>query len=114
MGYRDGDGRLRLVGRATATIDDGRGIVEPLRVECALAYLPGIARSAIAGCDGARILVVEPVAGQAVDERAIRAALAFVDLDRIVIAPVPVDPRHEAKVDYAGLQRLAGRYARAS
>jgi hypothetical protein len=68
----------------------GRGVVEPLRVECALAYLPGIARSAI------------------------RAALPFVELDRVVVAPVPVDPRHEAKVDYAKLQRLVGRYARAS
>jgi len=114
LGYRDEAGRLWLVGRATATIDDGRGIVEPLRVECALAYLSGVARSAIAGCDGSRILVAEPVAGQTVDERAIRAALAFVELDRVVIAPVPVDPRHEAKVDYAQLQRLAGRYARAS
>jgi acyl-CoA synthetase (AMP-forming)/AMP-acid ligase II len=114
LGYRDDLGRLWLVGRATATIDDGRGVVEPLRVECALAYLPGIARSAIAGCEGARVLVAEFSAGCAVDERAIRAALGFVELDRVVVAPVPVDPRHEAKVDYAGLQRLVGRYARAS
>jgi acyl-CoA synthetase (AMP-forming)/AMP-acid ligase II len=114
LGYRDDRGRLWLVGRATGTIDDGRGIVEPLRVECALSYLAGVARSAIAGCDGARVLVVEPAAGRAVDERAIRATLPFLELDRIVVAPVPVDPRHEAKVDYAGLRRLVGRYARAS
>jgi acyl-CoA synthetase (AMP-forming)/AMP-acid ligase II len=113
-GYRDAGGRLWLVGRAAGTIDDARGTLDPLRVECALSYLPGIARSAVAGADGLRVLVVEPLAGHALDERAIRAAVSFAHIDRVIAAPVPVDPRHDAKVDYAALERLVRRYARAA
>ncbi|HEY6237065.1 MAG TPA: hypothetical protein VIW69_18325, partial [Candidatus Elarobacter sp.] len=114
LGYRDERGRLWLVGRAAGTIDDARGRLEPLRVECALSYLPGIARSAVAGVHGLRVLVVEPLPGHALDERAIRDALGFAHIDRIVAMPVPVDPRHDAKVDYAALERLARRFARAA
>ncbi len=114
LGYLDERGRLWLVGRAAGTIDDARGTLHPLRVECALAYLPGIARSALAAADGARVLVVEPLPNARVDERAIRAAVAFAQIDRIIVAPVPVDPRHNAKVDYAALHRLVRRYARAA
>jgi len=114
LGYRDSRGRLWLTGRAAGRIDDAHGTLDPLRVECALSYLPGIARGAIAGVDGLRVLVVEPLAGHAVDERAIRDALAFARIDRVVVAPVPVDPRHDAKVDYAALERLVRRYARAA
>ncbi len=113
-GYRDACGRLWLVGRAAGTIDDARGVLDPLRVECALSYLPGIARSAVAGADGLRVLVVEPVAGHALDELTILAAVSFAHIDRVIAAPVPVDPRHEAKVDYAALERLVRRYARAA
>jgi acyl-CoA synthetase (AMP-forming)/AMP-acid ligase II len=114
LGYFDARGRLWLVGRAAGTIDDARGTLEPLRVECALSYLPGIARSAVTGVDGLRVLVVEPLPGCVPDERAIRAALAFAHIDRIVAAPVPVDPRHDAKVDYAALERLVRRFSRAA
>jgi olefin beta-lactone synthetase len=114
LGYRDEAGRLWLVGRAAAAIDDARGTIEPLRVECALAYRPEIARCAIAAVDGARILLVEPKPNARIDERAIRAAVAFAEIDRVVTGPVPVDRRHNAKVDYAALQRIVRRYARAA
>ncbi|HEY0383875.1 MAG TPA: AMP-binding protein [Candidatus Elarobacter sp.] len=114
LGYRDARGRIWLVGRAVGSIDNTRGTLEPLRVECALSYLPGIARSAVAGVDGLRVLVVEPLPGCALDERAVREALAFAHIDRIMAAPVPVDPRHDAKVDYAALERLVRRFPRAA
>ena len=114
LGYRDARGRLWLTGRAASRIDDAGGTLEPLRVECALSYVPGIARGAVGGMDGLRVLVVEPLAGHALDERAIRDALAFARIDRIVIAPVPVDARHDAKVDYPALARMIQRYARAA
>jgi acyl-coenzyme A synthetase/AMP-(fatty) acid ligase len=114
LGYRDAGGRLWLVGRAAAAIGDARGTVEPLRVECALSYLHGIVRAALTATDGARILVVEPAAGVRVDESAVRAALAFTPIDALIVARVPVDPRHNAKVDYAALRRLVRRHARAA
>ena len=51
---------------------------------------------------------------RALDERAVREAIAFAQIDRIVIARVPVDARHNAKVDYEALQRLVRRNARAA
>jgi acyl-CoA synthetase (AMP-forming)/AMP-acid ligase II len=114
LGSFDERGRLWLAGRANGAIDDARGTIEPLRVECALAYLPGIVRSALAAADGARVLVIEPLASARIDERAVRAAVAFAQIDRVIIAPVPVDPRHNAKVDYPALHRLVRRHARAA
>jgi acyl-CoA synthetase (AMP-forming)/AMP-acid ligase II len=114
LGYFDERGRLWLAGRASAALDDARGTMEPLRVECALAYLPEIARTALAAADGARVLVIEPLAGAHVDEQAVRAAVAFAHIDRVIVAPVPVDPRHNAKVDYAALNHLVRRYTRAA
>jgi olefin beta-lactone synthetase len=114
LGYRDVCGRLWLVGRAAGTIDDARGRLEPLRVECALAYRPEIARCAVAAVDGARILLVEPHPNATLDAAAIRAAVAFAEIDRVVTGTVPVDRRHNAKVDYAALQRIVRRYARAA
>lgn len=114
LGYRDERGRLWLVGRASARIEDARGVIDPLRVECALAYLPEVARSAIATFDGARVLVVEPANGRRIGEAAIRAAIGFVTIDRIVFGTVPVDRRHQAKVDYAALARMLRRRARAA
>jgi acyl-CoA synthetase (AMP-forming)/AMP-acid ligase II len=114
LGYRDAHGRLWLTGRVASVVEDARGRVEPLRVECALSFLPEIARSALAGDDGARVLVVEPAPNARIGERTIRAALAFAEIDRIIVAPVPVDPRHNAKVDYAALARLVRRCARAA
>ena len=114
LGYYDARDRLWLTGRAAGRIDDVHGTLEPLRVECALSYLPGIARGALAGIDGLRVLVVEMQSGRALDEGTIRGALAFARIDRVVFAPVPVDPRHDAKVDYAALDRVVRRYARAA
>ena len=114
LGYRGEDGRLWLVGRAAAAIDDARGTVEPLRVECALAYRPEIARAALAAVDGVRILLVEPQPNANIHEPAIRAAVSFAAIDRVVVGPVPVDPRHNAKVDYAALQRIVRRHAHAA
>jgi acyl-CoA synthetase (AMP-forming)/AMP-acid ligase II len=114
LGYRDESGRLWLVGRAAAVIDDARGTIEPLRVECALAYRPEIERCAVAAVEGVRILLVEPHPNARIDEGAIRAAVAFAEIDRVVTGPVPVDRRHNAKVDYAALQRIVRRYVRAA
>jgi olefin beta-lactone synthetase len=114
LGYFDERGRLWLAGRANGAVDDARGTLEPLRVECALSYVPGIARSALAASERGRVLVVEPLSGARVDEDAVRAAVGFAHVDRIVVAGVPVDPRHNAKVDYTALHRLVRRRARAA
>jgi len=109
-GYIDGDGRLWLLGRCGAKAVTGGDTLYPFAVEAAASDVPGLRRSAFACRRGRRILVVE-VEG---DARAIREALlrrlSWARLDDIVIARrVPVDARHNAKVDYQALHRLLAR-----
>ena len=59
MGYLDDRGRLWLLGRASAVIDDARGIVYPFAVECVAREVLGVRRSAMIAREGRRVLVVE-------------------------------------------------------
>ncbi|MEM8638871.1 MAG: AMP-binding protein [Cyanobacteria bacterium P01_G01_bin.54] len=58
-GYLDGQGQLWLLGRTTAIIQDDRGALYPLAVECIANELPGVARSALVQWQGQRVLLVE-------------------------------------------------------
>ena len=58
-GYLDAGGRLWLLGRCSARIDDGRGRVYPFAVECALDGIAGVKRTAFLAHGGRRLLVAE-------------------------------------------------------
>jgi acyl-CoA synthetase (AMP-forming)/AMP-acid ligase II len=106
-GYLDGTGRLWLLGRCAAVVRDAHGTLYPFAVECAAHQLPGVRRSALLSRDGERILAVEAQPGAAIDAGSIRAELAWAQLDRVVLVKeIPVDKRHNAKVDYTALDRL--------
>ena len=106
-GYFDERGCLWLVGRISAAIEDNFGLVFPFQIEYAVSAIPGIRRSALVQHRGQRLLVIEaPDTGSralsAVAERARRFRV-----DRVVACRrIPVDKRHNAKVDYDRLQRL--------
>ena len=105
LGRLDASGRLWLMGRASAAIEDHRGTIYPFAVECAAQQVPGVRRSALAGVDGRRILVVEAASRQTID--GLRSRLAWAKLDEIHRLPsIPTDKRHNAKVDYVALRRL--------
>lgn len=108
-GWLDADGRLWLLGRVAARIEDAHGTLHPFSVECAATRFPWVARSALLAAEGRRILAVELVPGTR-EEPALaelRVALAFARLDRIVrLGRIPVDRRHNAKVDYVTLARV--------
>lgn len=109
-GYLDADGRLWLLGRCSARIDDARGRLYPLGPEAAAQARPGIRRAAVAALDGQRLLVVEPADGATVDAGALRGALGPAGIDAVrVVEALPVDRRHNAKIDYPALQRLLER-----
>ena len=99
VGALDADGRLRLLGRATATITDARGTAYPFAAECALRLRWPALRAALVAHAGERVLVVER--DGAPDDAALRACLAFMPIDAVV--------RHNSKVDYPRLARLLGR-----
>lgn len=111
-GYLDTAGRLWLLGRAGAVIRDERGTIHPFAAECAASQLPWVERSALAAWNGERLLAVqlEPRApGDAA--RRVKDTLSWAQLDRVVRVPrIPVDRRHNAKVDYPALERELERH----
>ena len=109
LGWLDPTGRLWLVGRASACIEDERGEIYPFAVECAARQIAGVRRAAIAGVDGRRILVVQADSANVVD--ALRSRLAWAKLDEIrLVGAIPMDKRHNAKVDYVALRRMISKW----
>jgi acyl-CoA synthetase (AMP-forming)/AMP-acid ligase II len=107
LGSLEKDGRLWLLGRCAARIEDERGVLYPFAVECAASDAPGVARCALAAVDGQRTLFVEPEQGEPPDSAALQERLAWAQLDEIAFIPkIPVDRRHNAKVDYGALERI--------
>lgn len=102
-GYLDGQGRLWLLGRCQARIQDKMGELYPFAVECAASQVAGVKMSAMLAHRGRRLLMVE---GQ-VDEIVLADALSWAHLDVIQrVEKIPVDARHNAKVDYTRLATL--------
>jgi acyl-CoA synthetase (AMP-forming)/AMP-acid ligase II len=105
-GYVDANGRLWLLGRCAAKIEDTRGTLYPFAVECAASHHPNVKRAALLQHCGRRLLLVElhkPQAGL----NGLQKTLAWAALDEIrVIKKIPVDKRHNAKVDYPALAQL--------
>ncbi len=111
-GYLDASGRLWLLGRAGAVIQDERGTIYPFAAECAASQLDWIERSALASLNGERLLAVQLGPRAPADaERRVLATLPWVHLDRVVRVPrIPVDRRHNAKVDYSSLEKELKRH----
>lgn len=107
-GYLDSEGRLWLLGRCAARLEDGRGILYPFAVECALSFHPQVRRSALVAHQGRRILAVELYdGGRNFSPASITAALPWANLDEVrQFNRLPVDKRHNAKIDYPALQKF--------
>ena len=110
-GYLDRSGRLWLLGRCAARLDDDAGSLYPFAVECAAMEWPWVARAALAGHAGRRLLAVELDARAPMDATgALREALEWASLSDIVpVERIPLDARHNAKVDYTKLRAVIDR-----
>jgi acyl-CoA synthetase (AMP-forming)/AMP-acid ligase II len=108
-GYRDTEGRLWLLGRCAACVRDARGILYPFAVECVAMSFESIRRAAFVLLDGKRVLVVEgEIAEAELDE--LRAKVTWASIDEVRrLRRIPVDARHNAKVNYPELRRIVGR-----
>jgi acyl-CoA synthetase (AMP-forming)/AMP-acid ligase II len=107
VGYLDDRGRLWLLGRADAVIDDSRGTLHPFAVECAARDVLGVRRVAAIAHEGKRLLILEGPAAPSPDaNRAVLDALAWARLDEVMRwRTLPMDRRHNSKVDYPELRR---------
>ena len=104
-GYLDDHGRLWLLGRCAARVEDAHGILYPYAVECIAHHQPGVHRAAIISHRGRRILVIQPDVSRAdLELFSLRQRLAWAHVDEIQVHKhLPVDGRHNAKIDYPAL-----------
>lgn len=104
-GRLDGDGRLWLLGRCAARIEDEDGVLYPYALEAALSMYPSIARSAFLLHQGQRLLVIELRDGRALDVDTILRRFDWAGIDAVItLKSIPVDARHNAKVNYSALR----------
>jgi olefin beta-lactone synthetase len=106
-GLLDAQGRLWLAGRCAARVTHANRSLYPAEVEVPLRTIPSLRRSALLEVNGSALLVLE--AASAAVEAAARAQLALLglaDLPIRLIARLPLDKRHNAKIDYTALRRL--------
>ena len=110
LGSFDSRGRLWLLGRCNAKIKDQRGVVYPFTVECAVRHDPCIECAAFVAFRGQRVLVVQPRNPHLLDTAKYRAELPWAGIDRLLaVKQIPVDKRHNAKIDYTELELLLER-----
>jgi long-subunit acyl-CoA synthetase (AMP-forming) len=106
-GYLDEHGRLWLTGRVRTAIRDALGALEPLRLECALSFEEGVVRSALASSRAERVLFVQPQRGCRIDGESFKARYAWAHIDAVrCLSRLPVDRRHNAKLDYEALRKM--------
>jgi len=110
LGSLDSQGRLWLLGRCSAKIQDQRGVVYPFTVECAVRHDPRVECAALVAFRGQRVLVLQPKKAQRVDSTTYKAQLPWAGIDRLIaVEHIPLDKRHNAKIDYAELESLLQR-----
>jgi acyl-CoA synthetase (AMP-forming)/AMP-acid ligase II len=107
-GAFDPEGRFWIAGRVHSTIRRRGAFLHPQLVEqAAHGEDSRIRRLAAVGLDGNAVLVIETDAGEEL-EADVKARLAAAGLvvDEIVLTrrPLPVDPRHNSKIDYGRLR----------
>jgi acyl-coenzyme A synthetase/AMP-(fatty) acid ligase len=107
-GYRDGAGRLWLLGRASHAIETADGVLFPVTLERAAGAVPGVRRAVLIAIAQQPWVVVVPDGTRS--ESDICAEVAIIcapwKIRHVVVqSTVPVDSRHNTKVDLDALRR---------
>ncbi len=111
-GYFDKEGRFWLTGRVHSTMECNGRILHAQLVEAQVAALaPGAIRVAALEHAGRLVIVVqgEPVAWL---EQQVRAAGVPVDEVVFTRKRLPLDPRHQSKIDYEALRQWLGKHSK--
>ncbi len=116
-GRIDEKGRIWLLGRTNAGVRAGDRTVWPLEVEPVVERCcPLVERAAFVGVRGRAVVAVVPRRGarRSDVEAAVRAACRERGLpcDEVrAVRAIPLDPRHNAKIDHAALARWLSRFS---
>ncbi|MGA7950693.1 MAG: AMP-binding protein [Thiobacillaceae bacterium] len=105
-GWLDEQNCLWLTGRCAARLGEAPDARYPLMVEAALADDSRIARTALVSHRGQRLLVVQLKRSADRSElEDLAKAVPWAGIDRVVsLSRIPLDTRHNAKIDYPALQ----------
>ena len=109
-GYFDNEGRLWLMGRCSAKISDEDGVLYPFAVETVVRCDVGVRRSAMVAYAGKRLLIIEMQNQRTANTEKLKETLDWAKISKVLTVPnVPVDRRHNAKIDYPELNKLLAR-----
>ncbi|MCW8962576.1 MAG: AMP-binding protein [Gammaproteobacteria bacterium] len=105
-GYLDDQGRLWLMGRCGAKVEDNSAVIYPFAVEVAAMQYAAIRRAAFIKIKNRKLLAVERNKGHEIQQSVLMQALEWAEIDKVIfVTSMPVDKRHNAKIDYAELHR---------
>jgi acyl-CoA synthetase (AMP-forming)/AMP-acid ligase II len=105
-GLMDARDRLWLLGRCSARIADGQGELYPFTVECVAMTFPEVRRVAVLAHRGRRLLAVEAAAPSLELAEQLKRATEWARIGQVrFLRKMPVDRRHNAKIDYPALRR---------
>lgn len=106
LGYLDTQGQLWLLGRCGACIVDDEGILYPFTVEAIARQYPQVRHAAVISHQGKRLLCLE-LQSTSLDLAPLHQALDWAKLSEIrILSQMPVDRRHNAKIDYPTLKQI--------
>ena len=121
VGHLDEDGRLWIEGRMGHIVATAEGPVTPVGIEHEISSIAGVAGAAVVGVgpSGTQHVVVvfvpEPrprragLAGEALADE-VRSKVPWTDIAAVFVAPaLPVDKRHNSKIDRTRIARWAER-----
>jgi len=109
-GWLDDQGRVWLVGRCQAAIRRlGKEPIYPFGIECAAMHHPLVFRCALVDHQGKNTLVIQGGHDQKItpiQREEIQAFLSKLPIEQFLyIKNIPVDNRHNAKIDYPALRQ---------
>jgi acyl-CoA synthetase (AMP-forming)/AMP-acid ligase II len=108
LGYLDEQGRIWLVGRVNNAVRAGERWLYPIQVESRVENLEGVRRAALLSLEAGVLLVVVPSEGAGDDglREQVLATCRAADwpIEQVRFrASIPLDPRHNAKIDHRAL-----------
>lgn len=105
-GLFDAQGRLWFAGRCAARVRVGERTLYPAEFEVPLRNTPGLRRAAVLDVNGEARLALETDDASVTETVAARLAAQGLPSPRVHLLPrLPLDRRHNAKIDYAALRR---------